>query len=115
LGRRAPWYEEFLIARCGLDKDAELKYLTDPAYANRSKRLAGVWTCGLELTHPEAVKNFAKALRPYTYCFSDENGFYRLAPPPPTPELLAACNANPKSCEFPASFPEKSGVSKPDQ
>lgn len=96
LGRRAPWYEELLIARCGLDKDAERKYLFDPndnLTAPAPQRLVDVVRCESKLTRPDAVNNFAKALAPYTYGFSDEKGIYRLPAPPASPEGMAKAMA----------------------
>jgi hypothetical protein len=58
LGQRPPWYKEFLIARCGLDKSAETRF-----YANRSSiqdnmGLQAAADCERSLTRVEALKNF---------------------------------------------------------
>jgi hypothetical protein len=68
LGRRPPWYEEFLIARCGLDKAAEERFIEDPE--NNKALLSGIMSafrCGLDLTLPEATKNLKKALQDYMF------------------------------------------------
>ena len=66
LGRRPPWYEELLIARCGLDKSAEAKYLSDPEkYAALYDGLMNVFGCGKNLTRPEATQYVSQALRTY--------------------------------------------------
>jgi len=53
LGRRPPWYEQFLIARCGLDKSLEKRYFKgyDQALLDR---LVEVNNCGNRLSLPEA-------------------------------------------------------------
>ncbi len=53
LGRRPPWYEQFLIARCGLNKSLERKYFStnDEAILDQ---LATVDNCGVQLSIPEA-------------------------------------------------------------
>lgn len=53
LGRRPPWYEQFLIARCGLNKDLERKYFStnDKAILDQ---LMSVNSCGARLWTPEA-------------------------------------------------------------
>jgi hypothetical protein len=63
LGQRPPWYEEFLIARCGLDKSAETRF-----YANRSSiqdnmGLQAAANCEQNLTRAEALKNFNCSVR----------------------------------------------------
>jgi hypothetical protein len=40
LGMRAPWYEEFLIARCGLNKDTERKLMSDPEHSTEEDHAA---------------------------------------------------------------------------
>jgi hypothetical protein len=54
LGRRPPWYEQFLIARCGLDKSLEKRLFkgNDEALLYR---LVEVHNCGNRLSYPEAV------------------------------------------------------------
>lgn len=111
LGERPPWYEEFLIARCGLDKSVEQRFAEDPnndvLSSQMETQMKTVAVCGAHLTRPDAVNNFSKALAPYTYGFSDEKGIYRLPAPPPSPEAIAEanveakarCAANPNSCE----------------
>lgn len=53
LGRRPPWYEQFLIARCGFSKDLERKYFStnDKAILDQ---LMTVNSCGAKLSTPEA-------------------------------------------------------------
>lgn len=53
LGRRPPWYEQFLIARCGLDKSLEKRYFKghDQALLDR---LLVVDKCGNILSQPDA-------------------------------------------------------------
>jgi hypothetical protein len=65
LGERPPWYEEFLIARCGLDKATQEQFLQDPDNAALFNSLMAVFDCGSNLTHPEAVKALNEALAPY--------------------------------------------------
>lgn len=53
IGRRPPWYEQFLIARCGFDKSLERKYFL----TNDSTILDYLWgidDCGTRLSLPEA-------------------------------------------------------------
>ncbi len=65
LGERPPWYEEFLIARCGLDKAVQEQFLQDSDNATLFNSLMTVTDCGRNLTHPESVKAFNEALAPY--------------------------------------------------
>jgi hypothetical protein len=58
LGRRAPWYEEFLIARCGLDKSAEIRVLTNHASVEDQTREQAANRCEGALIRPEGAKNF---------------------------------------------------------
>jgi hypothetical protein len=59
LGRRPPWYEQFLISRCGLDKSLEHKYFSthDGALIDQ---LVAIDYCGVRLSIPEA-RAFLKA------------------------------------------------------
>jgi hypothetical protein len=107
LGKRPPWYEEFLIARCGLDKAAEQRFLAEPDDKVLYAQIVTVFDCGFNLTRADAEKNFAKALAPYNYGFSGERGIYKLSPsgsireqPALTPKELTACSANPQSSKF---------------
>ena len=110
LGRRPPWYEELLIARCGLGKDS-YRHIGESNNADNESEVA-VLKCAHELTRPEAVKNFAKALAPTHTGFRDDAeyyGFYELLSPPQpwetlAPEELERCRQNPKSCGIPDSF-----------
>jgi hypothetical protein len=43
VGERPAWYEEFLIARCGLDKDAEAHFLQDPDNRTLFRKLMDVY------------------------------------------------------------------------
>jgi hypothetical protein len=61
LGDRPAWYEEFLIARCGLDKNAETQFLADPDNRTLFKKLMDVAACGTQLTRQEAIDNLARA------------------------------------------------------
>jgi hypothetical protein len=66
LGMRPPWYEEYLIARCGLDKAAESRFLNDPDNNQSSfEGLMKVVRCGTELSRPEALKSYNAAVAPY--------------------------------------------------
>jgi hypothetical protein len=58
LGRRAPWYEEFLIARCGLDKSAEIRVLTNHASVEDQTREQAANRCEGALIRPEGARNF---------------------------------------------------------
>jgi hypothetical protein len=64
LGRRPPWYEEFLIARCGLDKAAEDLYFHQPdslPYSDLyASELHAADRCGQELTIEEAKSSYYK-------------------------------------------------------
>lgn len=116
LGKRPPWYEEFLIARCGLEKSVEQQYEADPNNRALFAKIMTVFNCGFDLTRQDAEKNFAKALAPYAYGFSSEKGVYRLPTLGATTdqqvltfEELKACSANPKSsklCPRPPAPPE---------
>jgi hypothetical protein len=93
LGMRAPWYEEFLIARCGLNKDTERKLMSDPEHLTEEGHAAisRVFSCASKLTHPEAVANFDRALKlSNSYGFDAKTGFYRPPPPEPPPDAVAA-------------------------
>lgn len=59
LGRRPPWYEQFLIGRCGLDKTLERRYF---ATGDRAllDHLLKVDECGRRLSKPEA-ESFLRA------------------------------------------------------
>jgi hypothetical protein len=62
LGRRRPaWYEEFLIARCGLDKAAEERYFTEGAAAKPLAEIMAPVHCGQELRLTEAKDAYANA------------------------------------------------------
>jgi hypothetical protein len=66
LGERPSWYEEFMIARCGLDKAMEEKFLRDPDNNETLfTPLMRVEDCGMQLTRPEATKALNEALVPY--------------------------------------------------
>ena len=59
LGQRPPWYEEFLIARCGLDKSAETRfYATAPAFKTNTGLAGHSQLRTKYLTRAEALKNF---------------------------------------------------------
>lgn len=53
LGRRPPWYEQFLITRCGLNKSLERKYFLTNDAAIRDQVIA-VDICGSQLSITEA-------------------------------------------------------------
>jgi hypothetical protein len=61
LGRRPAWYEEFLIARCGLDKAAEEKYFVDEANAKPVAEITAPAKCGWRLTRDEAREAYYAA------------------------------------------------------
>jgi hypothetical protein len=64
LGEFAPWFEEFLIARCGLKKDAEMRSLLGARIsADEEASLAATSACEIQLTRPEALRNMACAVR----------------------------------------------------
>jgi len=54
LGPRPPWYEEFLIARCGLDKAVEQRYLAEPDNQVLFAQIMTVFGCGFDLTRADA-------------------------------------------------------------
>jgi hypothetical protein len=67
LGQRPPWYEEFLIARCGLNKEREARSHTHPTLEDqspewRNERLR-VHYCGESLTHDEAKTAYARLVK----------------------------------------------------
>lgn len=53
LGLRPPWYEQFLISRCGLDKSLERKYFSTNDETLLDQLLI-VDACGVRLSAPEA-------------------------------------------------------------
>ena len=55
IGHLAPWYEEFLIARCGLDKAAVKAYFTSGGSQSLLNRLNKFESCGDGLTFREAL------------------------------------------------------------
>jgi hypothetical protein len=59
LGRRAAWYEEFLIARCGFDKAAEEQYFLDADNAKPLPEILAPVKCGEKLTLKEAQAAYA--------------------------------------------------------
>ena len=66
LGRRSPWYEQFLIAKCGFNKSIERQYFLNNDQAILDQ-LMEVNNCGAQLLIPEAkvfieseLKNFIK-------------------------------------------------------
>lgn len=61
LGRRPPWYEQFLIARCGFKKSLEADYF---ATNNPSllKQLIEVDRCGAHLARPDAEAFITKEI-----------------------------------------------------
>jgi hypothetical protein len=63
LGQRPPWYEEFLIARCGFDKNAETRFLNNRASIQDRMSLQAAADCEESLTRPEALKNFDCSVR----------------------------------------------------
>ena len=65
LGERPAWYEEFLIARCGLDKDAEMRFRADPDDRTVAKELMDVYGCEKQLTRQEAVDALTRATAAY--------------------------------------------------
>jgi hypothetical protein len=62
LGKRPPWYEEFLIARCGLDKAVEQRFLEDPHNQVLYAQIVTVFACGHDVTRADAKKAFANAV-----------------------------------------------------
>jgi ATP-dependent protease ClpP protease subunit len=59
LGLFAPWFEEFLIARCNLDKGAYYRSLRGVHLSiEEEASQSATGDCALRLTHPEALKAF---------------------------------------------------------
>jgi hypothetical protein len=65
LGERPSWYEEFLIARYGLDKATEEQFLRDPDNETLFKSMMRAEDCGRQLTRSEIMKALNVALAPY--------------------------------------------------
>ena len=65
LGDRPAWFEEFLIARCGLDKNAEAQFLGDPENRDLFRKLMDVIACGKQLVRQESIDNLARATAAY--------------------------------------------------
>jgi hypothetical protein len=65
VGDRPAWYEEFLIARCGLDKDAEAQFLQGSQNRALFSKLMDVASCGTQLTRREAINSLAQATASY--------------------------------------------------
>ena len=67
LGTRPAWYEEFLIARCGFDKEGEQQYMRDPAAFGDvlHNMLIPVEQCGERLTQSEALENYNRVAARY--------------------------------------------------
>lgn len=63
LGTHPPWYEEFLIARCGLDKSVEQRFRADPNNDVLLSQLMTVSRCGFHLTRADADKAFNNAVK----------------------------------------------------
>jgi hypothetical protein len=72
LGTRPAWYEEFLIARCGFDKEGEQRYMRDPAAFGDVLRnmLIPVEQCGERLTRSEALENYNRVAARYGVRFT---------------------------------------------
>jgi hypothetical protein len=72
LGTRPAWYEEFLIARCGFDKEAELEYFRNSATPGDivHSMLIPVEQCGTRLTRSEALENYNKIAARYGMHFA---------------------------------------------
>lgn len=62
LGKRPPWYEEFLIARCGLDKAVEQRFLAEPENHVLYDQIMSVFACGFDLTRADAQRAFTAAI-----------------------------------------------------
>ena len=62
LGRRPPWFEQFLIGRCNLDKSLERKYFESDSTELLDKLLA-VDACGVRLSKPEAHAFLSRQLK----------------------------------------------------
>lgn len=66
LGSRAPWYEEVLVARCGLNRhEEEEAYASANDGVQATAKLKTVSLCASELTLPDAEKNLNAALARY--------------------------------------------------
>ena len=65
LGTRAPWLQEFLIARCGLNRQVESQYFEHPNNTVAFRQLMRVAKCEHQLLLPDGLTHFNEALRPY--------------------------------------------------
>lgn len=65
LGLLAPWFAEFLIARCGLDRGSYYRSLERGQHISieEDASLKATGSCALQLTHSETVKNFNCAVQ----------------------------------------------------
>jgi len=64
LGTRAPWYEEVLIARCGLNtREEAIALKSDDVQSNN--KLKAVSDCAANLTYSDAERNLNAALAQY--------------------------------------------------
>jgi len=63
LGIRPPWYEQFLIARCGLNKSIERKKLSNNTNETNFDDMAEVENCGSRLSMPEATAFLSSELK----------------------------------------------------
>jgi hypothetical protein len=84
LGERPPWYEEFLIARCGLDKEREDRTRTQPILEDTSSdwnlQQKKVYYCGVKLTHNEAKLAYARAIKEKSTVEAKQGGALRVDP-----------------------------------
>jgi hypothetical protein len=62
IGLRPPWYEQFLIAKCGLDKSVERRYFETNDQA-LLRRMLIVDNCGRDASEPEAKAFLRSELR----------------------------------------------------
>ena len=85
LGESPAWYEEFLIARCGLHRRPSL---AGAANQSELQEAEAALECGAHLTLEDAFKAYHAAIRPYEI---------PLPPPPavPGPNSVPVCNPMP--------------------
>jgi len=85
LGRSPPWYEQFLIARCGFDKAIERKYWATQD-KEALKHLSSAHSCGDRLAAPDALAFLKSELNTVAT---------RKYIAPEVPKRSSATNANP--------------------
>jgi hypothetical protein len=85
LGQWAPWYEEVLVARCGLTEHNMGYTLIDPNDLQAARRMKDVADCQAKISFSEAVKFLNAVYRPY---------IVHVTPSPiPGPDSVAICTS----------------------